>query len=57
MTCSATKIRTGCYQYRGYEIESLGGHWNIKEIGEWDWADARNTLSESKEAINTWLGE
>jgi len=62
MTHTATKIRTGEYEYRGYNIEEVGQYgdtpnisqWNIRHLTEDQAHDSANTLTEAKGWIDHW---
>ena len=61
MAHTATRIRTGHYMYRGYEIENMAQwdseckFWNITAPGQDEAHDAANTLADAKGWIDFWI--
>lgn len=64
MSHAASRIRSGCYEYRGYEIEEVSRfddcsntgskRWNIRHLDEDSAHDAANTLKDAKATIDRW---
>ncbi len=52
MKHSAKKIYSGCYHYRGWEIERIEDHWNLKPVGSDEWTDATQTLTDAKAFVD-----
>lgn len=63
MTHAAKKVRTGEYEYRGYNIEEVGKYsdtpniaaWNIRNLSEDAAHDTSNTLADAKRWIDGWI--
>jgi len=61
MTHAAKKIRTGEYEYRGYNIENMAQwdadckFWNMTAPGSDEAQDSANTLYEAKGWVDFWI--
>ena len=54
-TNKTQRINQGHYYFKGWEIEKMEtGQWNMRPIGDDDWTDAANTLSDAKKMIERW---
>lgn len=48
------KLHTGHYEYRGYEIEKVEGLWLVRELGNVNFCDAADSLTECKAIVNNY---
>lgn len=48
------KLHTGHYEYRGYEIEKVESLWLVRELGNVNFCDAADSLTECKAIVNNY---
>lgn len=54
VSATPKRVRAGWYVYRGWTVEKIEGHWNMKPKGSDTWTDAANSLKDACTMIDGW---